>query len=131
LNAQISLGDLGMVLLGIAFLVLIIYAIILLKNLSDTIKLVQNTLRRNQSNIDGILNEAPSIAKNIESISGDVSQDIQSLQKTFDTITSNAEAAATSFSKNSNFLNWIISGIQIIYSAKELIGTSSIRKRRE
>jgi uncharacterized protein YoxC len=131
LNTQISLGDLGIVLLGMAFLVLIIYAIILLKNLSDTVKLVQNTLRKNQSNIDGILQEAPSIAKNIESISSDVSQDIQSLQQTFDTITSNAEAAATSFSKNSAFLSWIIRGIQIIYSTKELLGNSSIRKRRE
>jgi uncharacterized protein YoxC len=110
---------------------LIIYTTILLKNLSDTIKILQKILKQNESNIDSILKESPSIAKNIEIISSDVSHDVQSLQKTFDKITGSTKVVTSSLSKNSNFLTWIISTIQIIYSAKEFIHTFSTQKRKK
>ncbi|QXM06874.1 hypothetical protein [Crassaminicella indica] len=64
MNIKVSLGDLGIILLGSALFVFIIYAIILLKNLNAIVKIIQKTLKDHQDNIDILLNKVPDIAKN-------------------------------------------------------------------
>lgn len=121
MTIQISLSDLGSILLGLALLILIIYAIYLLKNLIDIIKVFRKILQENQSNINQVLKQAPSIAQNIENISSDLSHDLNSVQKTFDQIIGSTEIAAASLTKNKNILSNIISISQVIYSLKGFI----------
>ncbi|QEK13390.1 hypothetical protein FQB35_14535 [Crassaminicella thermophila] len=128
MNVQISLGDLGIMLLGTALLVLIIYAICLLKNLNDTVKVFKKVLQNNQYNIDKILDQAPSIAQNIESISSDLSNDVKAIQGTINQIVGTTEVAASTLAENNDVLSKVIGAIQIIYSIREFFNGFKSKK---
>ncbi|MEW9123697.1 MAG: DUF948 domain-containing protein [Thermotaleaceae bacterium] len=128
MDATIKVRDLAAFLLGGSFLILIIYAILLLKNLNDTTKIFRKIVEDNRHNIDEILDKAPGIAANIESISGDVSHDLRALQGTFDQIVGTTEAAADALSENSDFISHFLGFVQIINIFREFI--SGFRKKR-
>ncbi|TCO78631.1 DUF948 domain-containing protein [Marinisporobacter balticus] len=129
MDVQISLGDLGIMLLGFSLFVLIIYAILLLKNLTDTIKVFRSVLQDNQSNIEQILNQVPSIAQNVESISSDLSRDVKAVQHTFDNMIGKTEVAAARLTKNKDVLSSIAGVMQVIYFIKKFMRTFPLKKK--
>ncbi|MDF2548068.1 DUF948 domain-containing protein [Anaerosolibacter sp.] len=128
LDTTIRLGDLGAALLGTALLVLIIYAILVLKNLYDTMKVLRKILEDNAENINDVMDRAPAIAENIESISGDLSHDVKAVQGTIDNLLGTTEAAAGALAENTDVISSIMGVIQVIMSIKESFGFR--RKRR-
>lgn len=129
MNTMIRLGDLGLMLLGTALFILIIYAILFLKNLSDTIKELKTIVVQNRDNIDKVLDQAPSIATNIESMSADLSRDVKAVQGTIDQIVGSTEAAAGALAENTDVWTGILGIIQAVYVLKEFINGFT-RKRR-
>lgn len=129
MNATIRLGDLGLFVLGTALLVLIVYAILFLKNLNDTMGVVKRLVEDNRNNIDSVLEQAPSIASNIESISSDLSHDVKAVQDTFDQIIGTTEVAVSSLTQNTDVLTSIVTVVQVITFIKELLGSFG-RKRK-
>jgi uncharacterized protein YoxC len=128
LDTTIRLGDLGAALLGTALLVLIIYGILVLKNLYDSMKVLRKILETNAENINAVMDRAPAIAENIESISGDLSYDVKAVQGTIDSLLGTTEAAAGTLAEHTDVISSIMGVIQVIMSIKESFGFH--RKRR-
>lgn len=129
MDATIRVGDLAAFLLGSALLVLIIYGIFLLKNLNDTLRVLRKIVEENRSNIDEVLDKAPGIAANIESISSDLSHDIRAVQGTIDHIVGTTEAAAGALSEHTDILSTLMGFVQILNIFREFIGGFRRKKR--
>jgi len=129
MDATIRVGDLATFLLGGALLVLIVYGILLLKNLNDTLKVIRKIVEDNRSNIDEVLDKAPSIAANVESISSDLSHDVRAVQGTIDQIVGTTEAAAGALSEHTDILSTLMGFVQILNIFREFIGGFRRKKR--
>lgn len=130
MNVTISLGDLGLMILWAALLVLIIYIILVLKKFNATMKEIQEVIGSNKENIEKTLNEIPSIAKNLDEITGEVSHDVKAVRGTIDSITEKSEIAATSLTNTGDLINGISSAIQVGFFLKNLIEKISTKKRK-
>ncbi|WP_432662242.1 DUF948 domain-containing protein [Wukongibacter baidiensis] len=129
-NITLTLSDLGLMLLWVALLVLICYLVIVLKRFNDTLKDVQEILGNNKENIEGTLNELPSIAKNIDSITGEVSHDVKAVRETIDTITEKSGAAAKSLSDTDSIITGITAIIQMAIFIKNFWENNFPKKGR-
>ena len=129
-NIILSISDLGLILLWIALLVLICYLVIILKRFNDTLRDVQEILSNNKESIEGTLNELPSIAKNIDSITGEVSHDIKAVRDTIDTITEKSGAAAKSLTDTDSIITGITAIIQMFVFIKNFWENTFAKKRR-
>lgn len=129
MDIQIRLGDLGLAFLGIALLVLMVHAILVLKNLNGIMKTIRKTLEENHTNINNVLDEAPSIAKNMNNISTNLSDDVKALQGTIDTIIGTTEVAVGSLGSNHELVKGIIGIIQALALVKEWIGSFGRKKK--
>ncbi|SHK10621.1 protein of unknown function [Geosporobacter subterraneus DSM 17957] len=129
MDATIRVGDLATFLLGGALLVLIVYGILLLKNLNDTLKVIRKIVEDNRSNIDEVLDKAPSIAANVESISSDLSHDVRAVQGTIDQIVGTTEAAAGALSEHTDILSTLMGFVQILNIFRQFIGGFRRKKR--
>ncbi len=128
LDTTIRLGDLGTALLGTALLVLLVYAILVLKNLYDTMKVFRKIVEENASNLKSVMDRAPAIAENIESISGDLSHDVHAVQGTIENLLGTTEAAAGALAGNTDVISSIMGVVQVIMVIKDFF--SGFHKKR-
>ena len=129
MNIQINLADLGIFILFILLTVLITYIIFILKNLHDTMKVIKTMVEKNQENINEVLNQAPSITANIDSISSDLCNNVKSAQSTIDHIISTTEVAAASLSNTQEYFSNIFGFMNIINKIKQFINTPLLNKK--
>lgn len=129
MNATIRLGDLGLLLLGSALIILIVYAILILKNINETLKVVRKVVEDNRKSIDLVIDQAPSIAANIESISGDLAHDVKAVQGTIDQFAGASEVAASALSENTDVLSSIMGVVQVVFIIKEFLGGFKKKKK--
>ncbi|MCG8540538.1 MAG: DUF948 domain-containing protein [Clostridia bacterium] len=127
---QINLNDLGMMILWAALLVLIVYLILVLKKFNDTIREVNEIIEVNKENIEKTLGEMPSIAKNIDEITGEVAHDVKAVRDTIDTITEKSGAAAKSLDDTDSIITGITAIIQCIVFIKNFLENVFPKKRR-
>ncbi len=121
MDMQIRLGDLGFILLGIGLLILIIYAILVLKNLYFSTLSIKKIVEKNEEEIDKIIKQTPSILSNVKDISTEIAYDVKSAQQIIREIIGSTETAAVSIKKNTDILTGIISILQIAYMIKNFI----------
>ena len=126
----ISLSDLGLVVLWAALLVLIFYLVSVLKRLNDTLKEVWEIIGANKENIENTLNEIPSIAKNIDTITGEISHDVQAVRDTIDTVAEKSGAAAKSLADTDSIITGITAVIQIFLFIKNIWNDIFSKKKR-
>lgn len=129
-DITINLVDLGIILLWGALLILIIYLTLVLKRAYETIKEVQEILSTNKENIEKTLNEMPSIAKNIDEITGEVSHDVKMVRGTIDAIAQKSEAAAASLEDTGNLITGIAAIIQVGLFIKNIYEKTFPKKKR-
>lgn len=129
-NITISLSDLGLMLLWVALLVLIFYLVLVLKKFYETIKEIKQILATNKEHIEKTLTEMPSIAKNIDEITGEVSHDVKSVRDTIDTITEKSGSAAKSLDDTDSIITGITSIIQVALFAKNFWENNFSKKKR-
>lgn len=119
MDVQIRLGDLGLLLLGIALLILLIYGILVLKNVYESIVKIRKIIEKNETHIDEIIQQTSSITSSLKDVGSKISGDVKSAQKFIDQITAFTETAAGSIAKN--LLTIFIAILQIAYIMKNLI----------
>jgi len=119
MDVQIRLGDLGLLLLGIALLILLIYGILVLKNVYESIVKIRKIIEKNETHIDEIIQQTSSITSSLKDVGSKISGDVKSAQKFMDQITAFTETAAGSIAKN--LLTIFIAILQIAYIMKNLI----------
>lgn len=77
MDATISIGDIGLILLGIALLVLIIYCISLIRSLIPAAK----SLGRVMEDVEVVTGVAAESAESAQQIIGDVTESVSSISK--------------------------------------------------
>ncbi len=120
MDMQIQLGDLGLILLGIGLLILLIYAILIFKNIYEITKNIKKIIHHHEANINELLDNAPLIATHVKSISHDLSDNIRSMQGTFHQIIHTTEKATGKLVKNQDLLGSLIGFIQILSLGKDI-----------
>lgn len=99
-----TLEDIGVfVLWGLAVIILY-YLILILSNLYSTLKNVNAIVKDNRESIDKILEEAPGISKNANTISGEVSEAMIKFRGTIDNVAETSETV-TGTIKDNNDIN--------------------------
>jgi len=93
MNTQIiiTLSDFGRMVLWIAFFVILLYIIFILRKIYISIKDFSKVVEGNRENIDEILDSAPGITKNLENISSNLASDIAAFNGTVSNISSITE----------------------------------------
>ena len=129
-NININLGDLGLIILWAALLVLIFYLILVLRKFNATLKEVEEIISTNKENIQKTLDEIPSIAKNIDTITGEVSDDVKSVRDTIDTITEKSGAAAEALADTDSIITGIAAIIQVFLFVKNFWKNTFPKKKR-
>ncbi len=119
MDVQIRLGDLGLLLLGIALLVLLIYGILVLKNVYASVLKIRKIIEKNEAHIDEIIKQTSAITSSVKDVGSKLSGDVKSVQKIVEQITASTETAAGSIAKN--LLAIFIAVLQIAYIIKNLI----------
>lgn len=79
--AQIHLWELGILLIGIAFIVGGIYLGKTLKNMAKTIEDIDNLLQSNKLRIDGIVEDIESITQSTSDVMDDVQESVNSVKE--------------------------------------------------
>lgn len=72
MGITISLGDILQLALGGAGVVLLIYLVIMIKNLNTVLSEAKSLITKNRANLDKTIQSLPDIAENVESITGGV-----------------------------------------------------------
>lgn len=119
MDVQIRLGDLGLLLLGIALLILLIYGILVLKNVYASVLKIRKIIEKNEAHIDEIIKQTSAITSSVKDVGSKLSGDVKSVQKIVEQITASTETAAGSIAKN--LLAIFIAVLQIAYIIKNLI----------
>ncbi len=125
-----TLNDLALMFLWAALLVLIVYLILVIKKFNDTMKEVKEILANNKESIENTLSEMPSIAKNIDSITGEVSHDVKAVRETIDTITEKSGNAAKSLNDTDSIITGITAIIQLAIFLRNFLDNTFPKKRR-
>lgn len=88
MNTQIifTLSDVGKFLLWGAFLTILLYLVFILRRIYIAIKDLTKVVDENRTNIDTVLDSAPSITKNFERISKDLADDVSAFNGTVSNI---------------------------------------------
>ncbi|RKD26631.1 protein of unknown function [Caminicella sporogenes DSM 14501] len=126
----INLTDLGLIILWGALVTLIIYLILVLRKFYFTMKEIQEIISVNKENIEMTLNEMPSIAKNLDEITGEVSHDVQMVRGTIDAIAQKSEVAAASLEDTGDLITGIAAIIQVGLFIKNIYEKISPKKKR-
>jgi len=124
----ISLNDALMFLLSVAGIALLVYLASTLSNINSILKDVKYIVSKNKNNIDSTISSLPGIAFNIQGITGEVREGVQTIATTAESIERNLANSSGSISDKAEIA---VDYVQII---SELVKTGinylSKRKRK-
>jgi len=98
----ISLNDALMFLLSVAGIALLVYLASTLSNINSILKDVKYIVSKNKNNIDSTISSLPGIASNIQGITGEVREGVQTIAATAETIEKNLANSSGSISDKAN-----------------------------
>ena len=122
----ISLNDALIFLLSVTGIVLLIYLASTLSNINSILKDVKYIVCKNKNNIDSTISSLPEIASNIQGITGEVREGVQTIAATSETIEKKLANSAGSISDKAEIT---VDYVQII---SELVktGINYLSKRK-
>ena len=94
----ISLNDALVFLLSVAGIALLVYLASTLSNINTILKDVKYIVSKNKNNIDSTISSLPGIAFNIQGITGEVREGVQTIAATAETIERNLANSSGSIS---------------------------------
>lgn len=94
----ISLNDALVFLLSVAGIALLVYLASTLSNINSILKDVKYIVSKNKNNIDSTISSLPGIASNIQGITGEVREGVQTIAATAETIERNLVNSSGSIS---------------------------------
>ncbi len=113
-----SLKDLLLSGVYISLIALIVYIIKILMKINSSMKSINLIVEENRSNIDKILDEAPGISKNVNSISEEVAHGAAKFRGTVDNIAETSENVTGVIKENNSALEGLTSILQTASIAK-------------
>ena len=122
----ISLNDVLIFILSVAAITLLVYLAITLSNINSILKDVKYIVSKNKNNIDSTISSLPGIASNIQGITGEVREGVQTIAATSKTIERNLANSSGSISEKAEMT---VDYVQII---SELVktGINYLSKRK-
>ena len=122
----ISLNDALVFLLSVAGIALLVYLASTLSNINTILKDVKYIVSKNKNNIDSTISSLPGIASNIQGITGEVREGVQTIAATAETIERNLANSSGSISDKAEIA---VDYVQII---SELVktGINYLSKRK-
>jgi len=115
-----TLKDIGFFVLWGLVAIILYYIIILLKNLYSTLKDVNKIIEKNQNNVDKILNEAPGITQNVNSISKELADTLPKFRGTVNNIAETTESVTETINENDTINKQLTSIFSTISMIKKL-----------
>jgi len=121
-----SLNDVLIFLLSVTGIVLLVYLASTLSNINSILKDVKYIVSKNKNNIDSTISSLPGIASNIQGITGEVIEGVQTIAATSETIEKKLANSAGSISDKAEIT---VDYVQII---SELVktGINYLSKRK-
>ncbi len=113
-----SIKDLLLSGVYISLIALIVYIIKILMKVNSSMKAINLIVQENRTNIDKILDEAPGISKNVNSISEEVAHGASQFRGTIDNIAETSETVTGVMKENKSAVNGITSILQTASIAK-------------
>lgn len=120
INFSFTLKDIGFLVLWGLVSVILFYVIILLKSLYTTMKKVNAIVSSNQGNINKILNEAPELTKNINTISHEVGDSMIKFRGTIDNVSQTSESITETINDNETITKQLTSFFHTVNTLKIL-----------
>ncbi|MCT4593651.1 MAG: hypothetical protein N4A57_05205 [Anaeromicrobium sp.] len=120
MNIQISLFDLGIIIMGILGVILLGYAIMVLKNFNDSLKVLRNLIESNEKNIQKIIDQAPGITTNLNNLSSDISTNVRAAQGTINNILGTGEIAASQLAEHSGVISQALGLLHVLQKARNV-----------
>jgi ABC-type transporter Mla subunit MlaD len=121
MNSEIvfSLKDLGMFVLWGLLVAVLIYILLILVRFYRSFKQIMAIVDENRTNINQVLDEAPSITKNVNQISGEVAHIMESFHGTVENIADTSEEVTGTFKENNELVGQISTVFKILATIKE------------
>lgn len=121
MNSEIvfSLKDLGMFVLWGLLVAVLIYILLILVRFYRSFKQIMAIVDENRTNINQVLDEAPSITKNVNQISGEVAHIMESFHGTVENIADTSEEVTGTFKDNNELVGQISTVFKILATIKE------------
>lgn len=94
MDYALTLKDFFTLILSILGAVVLIYLIIFIRNLNESIKVLRNVLKSNSDNIDNTLKNLPSISQNMLEITDTANRELQSVENVIRNIDETVEMTA-------------------------------------
>lgn len=111
MQITISLGDLGLFILFVLAVVVGIYLVITLRNVSMVLKQAKKILDENEQPIKELIKPLPKIAKNFEGITGKVSKGVEDVDKKVPCIMKNVDGITDNLNKSTKSINTAVDTI--------------------
>lgn len=115
--AQIHLWEMGILLIGVAFVIGAVYLAKTMKNLAKTIEDMDELLLSNKKNIDAIISDIEGITKNSSEVMEDVQESVGSLKQSVmsveKTVTTTKNYVLKPVLKTLNYAHY---GLKLIHS---------------
>ncbi|BEP27697.1 hypothetical protein [Helicovermis profundi] len=123
MNGEIifTLKDIGMFVLWLLLCGILVYIILLLKNLYSSLKVVKGIIKNNEESINKVLDESPGISKNINDISKEVAYDLSVFKGTIDNIAETSESVTGVIKDNNTVVDSMSSVLHTATMAKKAV----------
>jgi len=123
MDGYISVSNLALLVVAAAVLVSAVFLIIFLKNLTDSIRVINSILKNNKSNIDESLKNMPAITKNISEISETANKEVKAIETAISSIGSAIEETSATVIKIKKDFGDISNLVRTIKFIKRLFRT--------
>lgn len=116
----LTLRDVGMIVLWALGCGVLLYILLILKKVYESIKLVKDTIADNRPHIDKTLEEIPGITQNVSTISGEVAYVMEAFHGTIGNVADTTESVTSVVKDNQDIVDRIAGFFNIISKAKAL-----------
>ena len=123
MNGEIifTLKDIGMFVLWVLLCGILVYIILLLKNLYSSVKVLKGIIKNNEESINKVLDESPGISKNINDISSDLAYDMSLFKGTVENIAETSESVTNVIKENNTIVDTVSSVLHSATLAKKSV----------
>ena len=122
MNTPITLLELGQVILFIALIIAIVYIVILVRNINQSMRVFKDLLKENKKELDDTLKNLPNLSNNLVEITGTAKEELKVVAGAVDNIKETTEMAASTVSIIRNDIVGKAKGIlELLHLAKNVL----------
>jgi len=116
-----TVKDFGMFLLWAGLTCAVWYLVLIFHRLYKTVTEVHRLLDRNREQVDATLQEIPSIARNVQEITTEVSHGMQVFRPTVDNVADTSDSVTRAVRDNQSITETLVSFFNVLNTIKKLL----------